>query len=366
MKKNTNKRIIFDYIRENKFATRQDLQFNLGFSLPTIHLYINELLDEKLIIESGIEKNTGGRNSKRYSLNADFKFAIGIDITQNHITVVLIDLLGKIMDIIRIREKFVQSDAYSQILGKLTKEIIDKNNLTPSQVLGCGLGMPALINEENNKIIYGEILKLKQFDLETFAKYIPVPTLLYNDANAAGYAETFTNFPNSATFYLMLSNNVGGSVLINGEVYTGNTLKSGEVGHITLYPDGKQCYCGLKGCTDPYLSATVLSNLTEGNLQQFFEELSESQEFQKIWHEYCHDLVLTIHNLRMLFDSDIILGGYVGAYIEPYIEDINKELEQYNTFADEIDFVKPCAYKEEAIGTGAALPFVNNFLDEVY
>ena len=56
-------------------------------------------------------------------------------------------------------------------------------------------------------------------------------------------------------FYIMLSNNVGGAMIINGKVYSGNNFRPAEVGHMTLVPQGRQCYCGQYGCVDSYLSA---------------------------------------------------------------------------------------------------------------
>ena len=88
------------------------------------------------------------------------------------------------------------------------------------------------------------------------SRYIPYPTALLNDANAAGFAETWINKDIKTAFYLMLSNNIGGAVIIDGSPYAGYHHHSGEVGHLCIERNGRPCYCGQKGCVDRYLAAT--------------------------------------------------------------------------------------------------------------
>ena len=57
---------------------------------------------------------------------------------------------------------------------------------------------------------------------------------------------------------------------MNNEIYYGDRMHSGEFGHMTLEINGRQCYCGKKGCVDAYCNAQNLSNLTDGDLGRFF------------------------------------------------------------------------------------------------
>ncbi|WP_170308033.1 ROK family transcriptional regulator [Paenibacillus dakarensis] len=360
--KNMNKKAIYEYIHTNNSVTKQELQYNLKLSLPTINLYIKELLEEDMIIPDGHEKNTGGRNSIRYSMNARNKYSIGLDITRNHITAVLVDLNGTIVEKLRVRQEFSRSEAYYTKLGEIVQDLVARSHIEPDRILGVGIGVPGLTNSGNDEIVYGEILNFTGATSSEFSKFIPYETRLYNDANAAGFAEMWINSYDNATFYIMLSNNVGGSVLIDRKVYSGNTLKSGEVGHITLFPEGRPCYCGQKGCVDAYCSASVLSNLTDSNLDEFFQRLKTTEVLQEAWDSYCDSLARTINNLRMLFDCDVILGGYVGVFLEEYMNDIRARVQRLNSFHDKADFIKACKYKNEAIATGAALPFVDEFI----
>ncbi len=69
--------------------------------------------------------------------------------------------------------------------------------------------------------------------------------------------------------------------------------------------------------------------------------------------------------LRTAFDCNIVLGGYVGAYLEPYLDLIRSKVADMNSFQNSGDFVTVCKYKHEASAVGAALQFISDFLESV-
>lgn len=67
----------------------------------------------------------------------------------------------------------------------------------------------------------------------------------------------------------------------------------------------------------------------------------------------------------MLFDCPIILGGYVGEYLPPYIDEIKELARKYNSFETNADYLLPCLYRTEAIAAGSALHFITQFLKSI-
>ena len=165
---------------------------------------------------------------------------------------------------------------------------------------------------------------------------------------------------------MSLSNSVGGAILNAGELYTGSNLRAGEFGHNTLIPGGRRCYCGKEGCLDAYCSAKVLSNHTNGNLLEFFDQLrAGNPEMQKIWQEYLRYLAVAINNLRMSFDCDVMAGGYVGAFLEEFGAPLRGMLEGRNTFQQDASYFKICRYQVEAAAVGAALLQIEEFIQSL-
>jgi len=243
---------------------------------------------------------------------------------------------------------------------------VKASNLDPENILGVGISLPALVTADNESVFYGDILNITGLSRAKISKYISYPTMLFNDANAAAFAERWKNKELDNAFYIMLSNNVGGAIIINGEVYVGNNFRSGEVGHMTIVPDGKLCYCGQRGCMDQYCSATCLSELSGGDLDEFFDLLDAGNEAAaNLWNEYLNHLVIAINNVQMLFDCRIVLGGYVGGYIEDHFNELQALLAKRHSFKADGSYLQPCIYKRNALAAGAALNFVREFVDTV-
>ncbi len=364
--KKLNRTNVFQLLRQFNGLTKQDIVATLQLCLPTVTQNISELQSEGLVAESGSVGNTGGRRARVYDIVRDARAAIGLDITSNHVTVVVVDLTGSVSYCLRTRRRFEQTDSYYRYLGDLVHQAVTESQLDESRVLGVGIGVPGLVTEDHDTVFFGKILNFTGATCSEFSKYIPYETRLFNDANAANFAEIWSCKELKNAFYLMLSNNIGGSMVIDSKIYAGEHLRSGEVGHMCIVPNGRECYCGQKGCVDSYLAATKLSELTDGNLAAFFLLLkNHDKKALAVWETYLEHLVMTVNNLYMAFDCTIILGGYVGEYIGDYLSDIQALASQRNTFEDNADYLRVCSYKTETIAAGAALNFIARFLESI-
>lgn len=342
--------------------SQMELSQQLSLSWPTILQNVKELLEMGLVQEGGQYESTGGRKAKAYAPVKDAKLAIGLDLTRNHVSVVLVDLSGQVVRYQRRSRPFSLDDKYLRELGALAQSIID--DTYPSEtVLGVGISLPGIVDSEAGILRYSHILDLRDVPLNTLSRYIPYPCSFINDANAAGLAEVYGTSAVGNLIYLSLSNSVGGAILVDGALYTGNHLRAGEFGHNTLVPGGRRCYCGKEGCLDAYCSARLLSDHADGNLTAFFVGLREGDtEKTAVWQKYLAYLAIAVNNLHMSFDCDVIVGGYVGAFLEEFGGPLRPLLEERNTFQPEASYLKYCRYRLEAAAVGAALTQVEQFL----
>ena len=249
--------------------------------------------------------------------------------------------------------------------GDFAKEYLsaaEREALIPTDKSDTAIVIPGLITPDRATAYYSKVLNIfEPIECSEFARYISYPTVLLHDTGSAAYAEAVFNEEIPSFFYLMVSDSIGGASVINGAVQHGSNCRCGEIGHVHLVKNGRQCYCGLKGCVDPYCSTRVLSQYTGGKLDQFFEVLEAGdQKASDIWNEYLDYLALAIHDIRMLFDGEIVLGGYLGLYIEPYMEDLKKRVIHMDPFIDEADYLKVCKCRLEAAASGGALQYIQN------
>lgn len=364
--KQKNRTSIFGLFRRCPQLTRQDIVTALELSLPTVTHNLEELKKDGLITQTGSVGNTGGRRARAYSLVTNARTAIGLDITRHHVTAVALNLQGTIIASRRRRLDFSRTDAYYRELGGIVCQIVTAAELDEKSILGVGIGIPGLLTADHEKVYYSDVLGITGATCQEVSKYIPYPCSLCHDTDAASFAEMWVSPDTKNAFYIMLSASVGGSFYIDGQRYAGSNLRSSEVGHLLLEPGGKQCYCGRKGCVDPYCAASALTAASGGDLKEFFRRLEEKDpQVTALWQDYLEHLAVVVENLRMLFDCDIIIGGYVGSYMDEYITQLREILLRRSIFDDSAAYVRPCRCKTEAIALGAALSYISVFLDSV-
>lgn len=375
--KRINRNQVYRYINKNGRVSKTDIASTLRISMPTILSNIKELTEQGLICEVGEFQSTGGRKARALEPIYNFKYAIGIDITQNHIGFALTDLSGNVLKHTRQQKKFIFERPYFMKLGEMAIKFLQDSKISKEQFLGFGFSIPGIIDFRNDIIEFSHILGITNVSCDTFSQFIPYPCVFTNDANAAIIAEMNNAYKRSATVYLSLSNSVGGAIFtevsnsqddveIIENLYIGESYRSGEFGHMTLVPGGRKCYCEKIGCLDAYCSAKLLTEHTNGKLDKFFKELeSGSAEFQKVWDEYLFYLAIAVNNLRMAFDCQVIIGGYVGSLIEPYIADLQERAALLNTFEKNALYIKPCTYKTEASALGAALRLIEAYISTI-
>lgn len=364
--KKNNRNRIFRYILKNGIVSNPDIAYQLQMSLPTVTQNTKEFLERGILQEVGELASTGGRRAKGLKVCADFRLAAGMDITGNHVSMLLLDLQGKILDFVRFSKSYEKGKGYYLELADMLEQFLDKNNVERERFLGLGISFPGIVNFQKNAITYSHVLGVEWLPLEEVSSSFPYPCFFLNDANAGAYAEGLQAEDGEEFFYLSLSNTVGGALFAKGELSQGKNFRCGEAGHMTLVPEGDLCYCGKKGCLDAYCSAKRLADSKGGKLEEFFCALKmEEAEGEALWEDYTEKLALAVNNLHMILDCDIVLGGYVGSYLEPYLDMLWKKIYERNTFGESMPFVKACRYKKGAAALGAGLRVIENFLETV-
>lgn len=344
--------------------SQPELAQKLNLSWPTVLQNVKELSAMGLVQEVGAYESTGGRKAKAYAPVLDARLAVGVDITQNHVGLVLVDLSGQILRYTRQKRVFAMEEAYLQGLGNLLEAFLQEGER--EKLLGVGISLPGIVSETGDRLLYSHALNIYDVNTDLFSQNIPYPCVFLNDANAGGLAELWKKPETENLVYLSLSNTVGGAIISSGGLYTGANLRAGEFGHMTLEPNGRKCYCGKVGCVDAYLSAKVLSRFTDGNLALFFERLRQKDaKAMALWEEYLGNLAVVVNNLRMGFDCDVVVGGYVGPFLEEFGAALGENLRQRNTFQADSSYRKPCSFRLEAAAVGAALLQVEQFLQNI-
>ncbi|MBT1173481.1 ROK family glucokinase [Bifidobacterium sp. MA2] len=97
------------------------------------------------------------------------------------------------------------------------------------------------------------------------------PVVVENDANCAGWGEYVKGAGRGSRNMVLLTvgTGLGGAIIINGELYRGSFGMAGEIGHTPMVPDGDTCGCGLRGCTERYISGNALERFTRSAVRRW-------------------------------------------------------------------------------------------------
>lgn len=357
---------IYKLIYQKGMISKPEIAYRLGISLPTVMQNVKLLQDAGLVEENGVLESTGGRKAVALSCVKNARAAIGVDITKNHISVALVNLDGSIAESVRKKISYQDNLEYAKKLWEIVDCLIEQSKYEVSKILGMGISLPGILSNDRQILLRSHVLQVKNIRCADLAKFCPFPSVLCNDANAAGIAEMWNKEDHESSVYLFLSDSVGGAILLGNKLYQGDNQRGGEFGHITIERGGRRCYCGKKGCLDAYCSASVLSDLTDGNLADFFNLLKEGNpKVKTAWEDYLDYLATAVNNLRMSFDCNVIIGGYVGSYIEDYIDDLRARAAALNTFEEDGSYIKACCYRREAAAVGAALLHIAPFIEQI-
>lgn len=366
--KKVNRNNILRYLLKSDIVSKNGIAYSLELTAPTVTSALKDLQDLGLIKEEGAMDSNGGRKSMGYSCNKDAKFAVGINISKDYVDLAIVNL---VLEAVYTRHEKIQirgNETSYKWLKEYISDAIEKARISRKKILGIGYALPAIIDESGTRI-YGlhEEMDLPRNFYEIVREWFPYPAVLLREAVCAGSAVASDLDIEGEAVYLNLSPSVGGTVIKKGEgINLGINCRKGEFGHLTLVPDGRQCFCGRKGCLNVYCSTDNLTVLTGGDLSLFFERLKEGKpEYTAVWDEYLKYLSLSIHNLMTCFDEKMILGGDLARYLRPYTEEIQRRVAAYDSYLKDISYLDIGALAFDASSIGAAAHFIEKFIAAV-
>lgn len=362
-----NRHQVYRLIYEKKKISRQEIAEELRLSLPTVTQNLKSMEAEGLIFPNGFFQSTGGRKSVAYSCVTDRYLAIGVHITKRKISMVAVDIYGEIMARELIPEVYQHSRKYYRSCGEHIEEFIRQHKIDPSQVLGVGIALTALLTKDRRSVKKSILLGSTEATIEDFEEWIHYPCQLYHDSEAAASAELWFSPDITDAMYLGINQYLNGMLIMDGKVHVGKEFSGGIVEHLTLYPGGRTCYCGKRGCLSTYCSGHVLYTEEKGARDEFFATLRAGDvEAARKWSEFLSDMAIAIGSLYPVLDCDFILGGTVGAYMtQQDVERLQTLVRRDSHYAPTDDFIRLGHKDVDVCARGAAISYISEFIENL-
>lgn len=208
-----------------------------------------------------------------YNVNCMKKFSIGIDLGGTKILIALVNReTGEVVH--HVKKKTKKDKGPKNIIRKMVEgieELIEESSISFEDIQSIGVGAAGQVDRENGILIGAPNLDCYDLNIrEHLSSHFNLPIYLGNDVEIAamgemkfGAAKGYDDF-----VCVFVGTGVGSSIVKNGRIIHGATGTAGEIGHMIVDLNGRQCACGAHGCLEAYASRSAIEKRIEGALRK--------------------------------------------------------------------------------------------------
>ena len=365
----------------SQLRSRQELGAATGLSAASVTNVIRELIDEGVVIETGLAESDGGRPRAMLGMNPRYGYVIGVDIGETRTRVELFDLTMTE----RAKAEYPLDRAAEHdvavVVGQIASgldTVLATSGIDREHILGVGVGVPGIIERGPEVLVHGQTYGWDAVPLGKLLRArTDLPLRFDNGAKTMGRAELWFGAGRGArnAVMVLIGSGVGASLISGGATYQGATSSAAEFGHVTVAVGGRKCRCGAAGCLEAYAGAAAIlerygrpmaADDQELALAELIGAADTSSRADKVLGETAEYLGAGIGSLINLFNPEqVILGGWagllLGARLLPEIRESARRHSLRHLFAaTSIDLGQ---LGPGAVARGAATLPMENFLN---
>ncbi|WP_413692315.1 ROK family protein [Psychromonas sp. KJ10-2] len=260
--KQLNSATIYKVIEQHAPISRVKISKISHLAPASVTKITRQLMENGLISEVDLQASTGGRRAISLAPNAHNINVIAIRLGQTQLSIahyklsgakqlskqVTIPLLDNSINLI---EFFVSEIA----------KFITQPALINEKISAISMTISGLVNPNTGTVIYHATYPLQNIALvEEIQKAFNIPTFIGNHTRCLALAEHYFGATQQCQDSILVSvhHGVGSGVIMEGKVLLGKSCNIGEIGHIQINPNGKQCHCGNIGCLETEVSDNAI------------------------------------------------------------------------------------------------------------
>ncbi|MEA4884151.1 MAG: ROK family protein [Clostridia bacterium] len=280
--KSINVLTVLDVLRNTHGLSRADIARATGLTPATVSSVVSILISSGIAHEVGYGESSGGRPPVILEFNPQAFYIAGVDLGVTKVIAVVADLEGTVVSRTRL-ELDVQEgpaaiisrliEATHEAIGAASTAFGAESDARP-RIVGIGLSMPGLIDAERGISLFApNIPEWSDIPIvELFHKEFSLPCWVENDARAMALGEAMFGAGRGYEDILCVNvgRGIGAGIIVNGDIYRGRQGSAGELGHMTVDPNGPICPCGNRGCLEvmaagPAIAASAIRAVSTGS-----------------------------------------------------------------------------------------------------
>ncbi len=201
------------------------------------------------------------------------KYSIGIDLGGTKILIALVDReTGEVLH--HVKKKTKKDKGPKNIIKKMLEgidELLEESGKTLDDISSIGVGAAGQIDRQNGILIAAANLDCYDLNIKgILSEKFNIPVFVGNDVEIAAIGEQKFGAGKGCDDFVcvFVGTGVGSAIIKDGKIITGATGTAGEIGHIIVDLNGRQCSCGAHGCLEAYASRSAIERRIEGALKK--------------------------------------------------------------------------------------------------
>ena len=259
--------VVLHHVFRQGQSNRARIAAATGLNKTTVSSLVAELIDRRLLRDGELQHSgTVGRPAVAVELDGDVFVAIGMEVNVEHVAWAIVDLQSRMRDhhVTTVdNRRRDPAEVLTDLAGRVIATLpgLADQGLVP---IAANLALPGLIDATQSRVLVAPNLGWEDVPAgtilrEQFAEH-GLPVLVDNEANLAALAERRVGAAQGIDSFIHVSGEVGvgAGVIVDGQLSRGALGFGGELGHMTLHPDGPPCTCGANGCLETYVGVAAI------------------------------------------------------------------------------------------------------------
>ncbi len=290
-----NRRLVLRTIYDQGQISRADIARATGLTRTTVSDAVARLIKQGLVEEVGYGPSAGGKPPILLSVVDDSRHLIGIDLASGEFCGAVVNLRGEIRHQISLPLSGRDGQASLQVVYDLVDQLVAA---TESPLLGIGIGTPGLMDPIRGIVRRAVNLDWQDLPLrKLLQERYGLPVHVANDCQVAALAEYIfgENQDLGSLVVIKIEHGIGAGIVLNGQLFHGDTFGAGEIGHVAVVENGQPCRCGNFGCLETVASARAI-------VQQ--AQIIAQNDPRSLLHQFASSpMEITIHEVCQAFQA---------------------------------------------------------------
>lgn len=240
------------------------------------------------------------------------------------------------------------------LIISVVNEMIEESGIEKKAFKAIAAAAPGVIDQEDGIVLTSPNLPWTNYDIKSAVeKKVGIPFFIGNDVNVGILGEykygVARGYSNIVGFFV--GTGMGGGLILNGSLFTGNKYKAAEYGHMILDPEGPLCNCGQRGCLEAFsskqgMSSYIRQQVSRGRKSLMADKIANGVFRSKAMKKAiaandvvameavdraCHYLAVATGNMINTISPDLVVygGGIIEAMGDLFLSKILAEVDKY-------------------------------------